>query len=92
MVNVRLKKSEVARIDSAADKLGMSRSAFIRHALTKALTSLGDEDSVTGVQVRGKADSNKPKYPHETCPTGPQCQFIRTPTGTSICRTCTRKR
>lgn len=93
MVNVRLKSSEVARIDAAADKMKMSRSAFIRDALTKALAQVGDGTTVTGVKVRGKA-SKQPKqaYPYEDCPKGQYCQWVKAPTGIQICTTCGLKK
>lgn len=93
MVNVRLKSSEVAKIDAAADKMKMTRSAFIRDALTKALAQVGDGTQVTGVRVRGKAAPKaKTNYPYEDCPKGQYCQFVKAPTGIKICRTCGLKR
>lgn len=94
MTNVRLKAEEVAKVDAVSSSMGMSRSDFIRKALTEALAKYaGDETPVTGVRVRGK---EKPKtgstYPHSTCPKGPQCSWVKAPTGVKICTTCKIKR
>ena len=94
MINCRLKQEEVAKIDAVAQKMGMTRSAFFRKALTEALAKYaGDETPVTGVRVRGKEKPKTPsKYPHSTCPKGPQCQWVKAPTGVKICTTCKIKR
>jgi predicted DNA-binding protein len=92
MTNVRLKKSEVARIDAAAERTGVSRSDFIRRAIEHELAKLGDTGAVTGVRVRGKAAKATAKYPYPDCPKGPQCQFARTVTGIRVCSTCGVKR
>lgn len=91
MINVRLKQSEVARLDAAAQKTGASRSDFIRKAIERELARVGDKGgSVTGVKVRGKAKSSK--FPYDDCPKGPQCQFVRAATGIQVCTTCGHKK
>ena len=93
MVNVRLAVNEVTKIDRAAHIIGMSRSEFIRKALTEALAKYaGDDTPVTGVKVRGKEKPKGSNYPHSTCPKGPQCQWVKAPTGIKICTTCKIRR
>ena len=93
MVNVRLKAQEVAKVDAVATRMGMSRSEFIRKALTEALAKYaGDDTPVTGVKVRGKEKKKSVTYPYDTCPSGPQCQWVKAPTGVRICTTCKLKR
>lgn len=93
MANVRLKQDEVAKIDAVSKRMGMTRSEFFRKALTEALSKYaGDETPVTGVRVRGKEKPKASKYPHDTCPKGPQCQWVKAPTGIKICTTCKIKR
>jgi len=93
MTNVRLKAEEVAKIDAVAQRMGMTRSEFIRKSLTEALAKYaGDETPVTGVQVRGKEKPKTSVYPHSNCPKGPQCQWVKAPTGIKICTTCKIKR
>lgn len=90
MINVRLSRAEVARLDKAAEQAGISRSDFMRQAIEHELARRGDKGSVTGVKVRGKA--KKSKFPYDNCPKGPQCQFARTVTGIQVCGTCGNKR
>ena len=93
MTNVRLKTEEVAKIDAVSQRMGMTRSEFIRKALTEALAKYaGDDTPVTGVKVRGKEKPKGKTYPHATCPSGPQCQWVKAPTGIKICATCKVKR
>lgn len=95
MTNVRLKAEEVAKVDAISQRMGMSRSDFIRKALTEALAKYaGDDTPVTGVKVRGKEKPKTPgsTYPYDACPKGPQCQWVKAPTGIKICTTCKIKR
>lgn len=93
MTNVRLKAEEVAKVDGIARSMGITRSEFIRKALTEALSRYaGDDTPVTGVQVRGKEKPKSAGYQYDTCPKGPQCQWVKAPTGIKICTTCKIKR
>lgn len=94
MTNVRLKAEEVAKVDAVSHAMGMTRSEFIRRALTEALAKYaGDDTPVTGVKVRGpERPKSASTYPHSTCPKGPQCQWVKAPTGIKICTTCKIKR
>lgn len=93
MMNCRLKAEEVERIDAVAKQMGMSRSEFTRKALSEALAKYTAEDTpVTGVQVRGKAKKGASKYKYDGCPSNPQCQFVKAPTGVKICTSCGVKR
>lgn len=90
MVNVRLKEDEVAKIDRVAEKLGQTRSAFIRRALTESLARYtGDETPVTGVRVRGKekaAPARALAFPD--CPRNTACKMTTLPTKVKLCQTC----
>lgn len=93
MTNVRLKAEEVAKVDAIAKRMNMTRSEFIRKALTEALSRYTSDDTpVTGVKVRGKEKSKGSNYPYPDCPKGPQCQWVKAPTGIKICTTCKTKR
>lgn len=87
MLNFRVKPTDVERIDQAADTLHLSRSDFIRKAVTEAVTSQLGGAAVTAVGVRGKA-VEKSVGLDENCPKNRYCIFTKIQDGGTICSTC----
>lgn len=87
MVNFRLRDEDVLRIDAAARQLGLSRSDFIRRAVSEFLQDVAGGTEVGIVGKRGKA-KEKAAYMDANCPRNPYCMFVKEASGSRICRTC----
>lgn len=91
MVNFRVVANDLRRIDSVAKKLGMTRSDFIRQAVTEHVGRYtGDETVVAPKAGRGKAKTAEPtsKGLFPDCPRNSACSFQRLPTGVKLCTLC----
>lgn len=87
MVNFRLRDEDVAKIDAAAERLGVSRSDFIRDAVTAKLAGFTDDSEVSKVGVRGKAKEATVAL-HPDCPKSQYCRFVLGPQRKRICAVC----
>lgn len=87
MVNFRLREEDVARIDGAAQKLGVSRSEFIRIAVSDAISDVVGGEAVGVVGVRGKA-KEKAAMMDDRCPKNSYCIFVKDASRVPTCRTC----
>jgi hypothetical protein len=91
MVNFRLREEDVERIDRAAAQLGISRSDFIRRAVSDEVREVLGGGDVSTVGVRGRA-KEKANMMDGNCPKNSYCVFIRDSNRNRICQTCGFKR
>lgn len=92
MINFRLREEDLPRLDAAAERAGMSRSDFIRQAVTEYVARLdGRQGALAAEGKRGKAKPRAEGLKFEDCPKNPACQLVRLNTGVKACRVCGRK-
>lgn len=87
MVNFRLRDEDVVRIDQAASTLGLSRSDFIRRAVSEFLQDVAGGSEVGVVGKRGKA-KEKASTLDGNCPRNSYCVFVKDSDRSRVCRTC----
>lgn len=88
MVNFRLKEEDVDRVDGAAERLSMSRSDFIRKAVSDAVIRYSGGGKVETVGTRGPAAPKTDKMKDSGCPNNSYCHFIKDTAGSRTCGTC----
>lgn len=90
MINFRLREEDLPKLDAAARTAGLSRSDFIRRAVTELVGKYtGTEVSIESAKVRGAAlPKVDRKMPFADCPRNPACRLQRLPTGVKLCSSC----
>ena len=90
MINFRLREEDLPKLDAAARTAGMSRSDFIRRAVTEMVGRYtGSDVSLESAKVRGVAASKVDrKMPFDDCPRNSACRLQRLATGVKLCSTC----
>lgn len=87
MINFRVKQEDADRIDQAADITGVSRSDFVRQAVSEQVQEMLGGTAVGTVGKRGKA-LEKAQMRDEGCPKNAYCVFVRDAAHRRICQTC----
>lgn len=90
MMNFRLRSEDVPKLDAAAKTAGMSRSDFIRQAITEkvARTMRSVDPEMAPAPGRGPAIKAEKKMPFPDCPRSAQCKLQKLPTGIKLCTSC----
>jgi len=90
MMNFRLRNEDIPKLDAAAKKMNMSRSDFIRAAVSEHVARVTQhKGKLEAAPHRGEAKKAQPgtkKFPD--CPKNPACSFRKELTGIKICTTC----
>lgn len=88
MINFRVKDDDIRRLDNAAKAAGLSRSEFVRRAVSLQVAHYtGDSTPLEAAPHRGKA-KEKPATPFPDCPRNAACSLIKLPTGVKACQAC----
>jgi hypothetical protein len=94
MVNFRLRQEDIPRLNAAVKRSGMTRSDFIRKAVTELVAKMDGQDGELAPEGgRGKAKepvATKGKFPD--CPRNKACQVITLPMGQGkVCKLCAER-
>jgi Arc/MetJ-type ribon-helix-helix transcriptional regulator len=90
MINFRLREEDIPKLDAAARTAGMTRSDFIRRAITELVARYTrHEEPLEAASGRGPA-AEKPskRQPFSDCPRNKACKLQKLPTGIKLCGTC----
>jgi hypothetical protein len=91
MMNFRLRSEDVPKLDAAAKAAGLTRSDFVRRAVTELVARYtGERKPMEAAGTRGPAAPKQSSkgYPFPDCPKNPACKFQKLPTGIKLCQTC----
>lgn len=90
MINFRLREEDIPKLDAAARTAGMTRSDFIRKAVTELVARYTSHDApLEAAPGRGQAAPKVDrKMPFADCPRNVACKLQRLPTGVKLCSTC----
>jgi hypothetical protein len=87
MINFRIRKTDLQKLDQAAQTLGLTRSDFLRQATSDLINTATGADPVEKTGTRGK-QQEKAVFLNSTCPKNDYCRFIKNAKGTKTCQTC----
>lgn len=89
MINFRLRQEDVPRLDAAVKRSGMSRSDFIRMAVTEYVARMdGRDEALQNEGGRGKAKVSSTKGKFNDCPRNAACKIVAPKIGAKVCTTC----
>lgn len=93
MINFRLREEDIPKLDAAARSAGMTRSDFIRQAVTELVARYTRTDvALEAASGRGPAAVKEDrKMPFPDCPKNTACKLQKLPTGIKLCATCNIK-
>lgn len=93
MINFRLREEDIPKLDAAARTAGMTRSDFIRRAITELVAKYTrNETPLEAAPGRGPAAPKQDrKMPFPECPKNTACNLQKLPTGIKLCTTCNTK-
>lgn len=93
MINFRLREEDIPKLDAAARTAGMTRSDFIRKAVTELVAKYTrNETPLEAAAGRGPSVKQEDrKMPFSDCPKNTACKLQKLPTGIKLCTTCNTK-